>query len=143
MIGNMLKNCCVQFLESLSAVLKLCPTKSCATFFAPPDIYHWCDIVDTYMMLIQWSWNPVSQWTSWFQNFKLRQMEWLKRQTIPKHEQKCECNRHTVIFYVKRVSISAVFSILIFNDSLWLRFYINGSIFYNNVCYWYCRASRW
>ena len=60
---------------------------------------------------IQWSWNLVSQQTSWFQkhpNFKLCQMDWLKRQAIPKHEQKCECNRHTVIFYVKRVGISAV-----------------------------------
>ena len=34
----MLKNVECSFVESLHALLKLCPTKSCATFFEPPDI---------------------------------------------------------------------------------------------------------
>ena len=36
-IENMLRKCCEQFCGIL-AVLKLCPTKSCATFFGPLDI---------------------------------------------------------------------------------------------------------
>ena len=38
-IENMLRNVVCSFVEFLLAVLKLCPTESCANFFGPPDIH--------------------------------------------------------------------------------------------------------
>ena len=63
------------FVEFCWAVLKLCPTKSCAIFFAPPDIYRY----NEYGCMVRY----LLKWHSWRGQHTCRQqMEW---ETKKKH----------------------------------------------------------